>query len=66
MNIYGTPKEREAFKLVIVCIIAALCAWAAFGIARVFSSPFSEATAATGKSAVAGFYVREVKWVNRN
>ncbi len=38
---YGTPKEREAFNLVVVCIIATVCFWGIYGLCRVFSSPSS-------------------------
>ena len=35
----GTHKNREAFKLVMVCIIASLCVWTVYGFIKVFSLP---------------------------
>ena len=38
MNKYNiSPKAYKATQLIMACIIAALCLWAAYGIVRVFS-----------------------------
>ncbi len=39
MNKYNvSPKAKQATQLIMTCVIAGLCLWAAYGIARVFSS----------------------------
>ncbi len=38
MNKYNiSPKAYKATQLIMACIIAALCLWAAYGIVKVFS-----------------------------
>jgi hypothetical protein len=42
MNKYNiSPKAYKAYKLIMVCVIAGLCLWAAYGIVKVFSSSSS-------------------------
>ena len=36
---YGTQKNRQAFNLVMVCVIASGCFWAVYAFTKVFSPP---------------------------
>ncbi len=60
--IYGTAKEREAFNLVVVCMIAGLCFWAAFGITNAFHHSSFGGPGAAISDAPARFYQELMVW----
>ncbi len=62
MNKYNiSPKAKQAAQLIMVCVIAGLCLWAAYGIVKVFSPPQSRVPAGSQSVGPAHLIVKEVR-----
>ncbi|KKL11969.1 hypothetical protein LCGC14_2540460 [marine sediment metagenome] len=60
MNKYNiSPKAKQATQLIMTCIIAGLCLWAAYGIVKVFS-PQSRVPAGSQSVGPAHLIVKEI------